>query len=181
MTIQYITNIHDTGKAETVLLLIDSSIQAYNAFDDSKPTKCQKQNITPPTGYEFVDYWTGIDAIFNHNKTVECYGVVFRTEVEPYTYIFAFRGTSSFWDMIDDLGVKSKSFTPDVSSSVTVPSEVTVESGFYDIYSESDKGICICEKLEVPANHDAVTSKKPDQTFRNQIKHFMDKCELLKN
>ena len=137
MEIQYITSINDTDKTK-ILLLIEASLQAYSAFNDNEPKKCQEENISAPAGFECVECWTGIDAIFSHDKTVECYGVVFRSQEAPYTYIFAFRGTSSILDILDDLGAESTSFTP-YEKSVAVPSGVTVESGFYDIYSESRK------------------------------------------
>ncbi|MCF6338681.1 MAG: lipase family protein [Gammaproteobacteria bacterium] len=139
MEIQYTTSINGTDK-EKVLLLIEASLQAYNAFNDDDPEKCQKKEIVAPAGFDCVECWTGIDAIFNHDKTVECYGVVFRSHLAPYTYIFAFRGTSSILDMLDDLGAESTSFTP-YEKSVEIPSGVTVESGFYDVYSSARKNI----------------------------------------
>jgi hypothetical protein len=69
---------------------------------------------------------------------VECYGVVFRSQTAPYTYIFAFRGTSSTLDILDDLGVESKFFTPHDTPVMPVPGDVEVESGFFDVYCESD-------------------------------------------
>lgn len=137
MAIQYITNINDTEKKETLLLLIDCSIQAYNAFSDKHPATCQVKNITLPSGYDFVECWTGIDAFYGHDKSVEIYGVVFRTKVAPYTYIFAFRGTTSIYDVIDDLGVDSKSFIP-YKQGISVSPEIKVESGFFDVYSTCD-------------------------------------------
>ena len=135
MTIHYITSIDDTDKAKT-LLLIEASLQAYNAFNKDTPKICQEEKIAPPTGFEFVECWTGIDAIFSYDKTEECFGVVFRSQVAPYTYIFAFRGTASNLDILDDLGVESTSFTP-FKAGVAVPSNVAVESSFYGIYNSS--------------------------------------------
>ncbi len=137
MTIQYFTNIHDIN-TDKALLLIESSLQAYNGFNEKTPAICQTQNITPPAGYDLVDSWTGVDAIFSKDKIVECYGLVFRSQTAPYTYIFAFRGTSSTLDILDDLGVESEPFTPHDQSGMPVPGDVEVESGFFDVYSESD-------------------------------------------
>ncbi|MCI5125497.1 MAG: lipase family protein, partial [Candidatus Electrothrix sp. AR5] len=136
---RYLTNINDINKEKT-LLLIDASVQAYAAFSTENPAECQTAKITPPTGYDFIDYWTGVDSIFSRDKTVECYGVVFRSQAMPHTYIFAFRGTSSWLDTLDDLGMKSKPFKPHaLLSSVKIPAAVAVESGFYDVYSESEE------------------------------------------
>lgn len=120
-----------------ILLLIEASLQAYSAFNKAEPAKCQEKNIVPPEGFDFVEYWTGIDSIFSRDKAVECYGVVFRSKIEPYIYIFSFRGTASILDVLDDLGDEKKPFTP-YDIKVPVPSAVAVESGFYDIYSSSD-------------------------------------------
>ena len=92
-------------------------LQAYNAFDSNEPLKCQVDKIVAPKGFDFIEHWTGVDSVFNRDKTVECYGVVFRSQVAPYTYIFAFRGTSSLLDVLDDLGAEKKKFTanePDI-------------------------------------------------------------------
>lgn len=94
-------------------------------------------NVTPPKGYDVVDCWTGVDAILGEDKTLECYGVVFRSQQSPYTYIFAFRGTDSFKDLLDDFAFDFTAFKPYTKDSL-VPSGVEVESGFYRIYSDSD-------------------------------------------
>jgi len=154
MAIQYISSINDTDKAKT-LLLIEASLQAYNAFNDDTPGKCQQEKIIAPVGFDFVECWTGIDAIFSHDKTVECYGVVFRSQVAPYIYIFAFRGTSSALDILDDLGVESRSFTP-YETSIEIPSGIAVESGFYDVYSSCNKNT---------------------PSMQNQLFHLIDKYE----
>ena len=114
---------------DKVLLLIDASIQAYRAFDhDPKPAEA-------PPGYEIVDTWGGVDSVFGDDRTVEIYGIVFRSLAAPYRYVFAFRGTDSVLDLIDDLGAEKKSFTP-FDRSGAVPAGVQVESGFADVYTE---------------------------------------------
>ena len=125
---------------EKMLLLIDASIQAYRAFNRGDRTKCNENNVIPPAGYELVDSWTGVDAIFNQFKRVECYGIVMRSQVKPYTYIFAFRGTEGIEDLCDDFGFDYTSFQAYEKESV-VPSSVKVESGFYRIYTDSHHNI----------------------------------------
>ena len=77
-------------------LLIDASIQSYYAFDQHDPAHCNPDLVTPPPGYDLVDCWTGIDTVFGTYNQVECFGVVFRSQSAPYTYIFSFRTTYSF-------------------------------------------------------------------------------------
>jgi triacylglycerol lipase len=131
----YFTSINeiDAGRA---LLLIDASIQAYNAFNSKQPAVCQTAKVTPPDGYELVDSWTGVDAIFGEDRTIECCGVVFRSLSAPFTYIFAFRGTASILDLLDDLGAEKRPFVPYKSTAPVGGAEV--EAGFYDIYSETN-------------------------------------------
>ncbi|WP_287313168.1 lipase family protein [Moorena sp. SIO1G6] len=132
-TITYLTTADlDSTRA---MVLVQASILTYDAFDKQNPAECLE--VSPPDGYDFVDYWTGVDAIFNKYKTVECYGVVFRSQQSPYTYIFAFRGTYSTEDLIDTFGVNHTTFVP-YQEDVVVPSKLRVESGFYHIYSNSD-------------------------------------------
>ncbi len=136
---QYIASINDIDK-EKALLLIDASIQAYESFSKEEPTGCQTEKITAPAGYDFIDYWTGVDSIFSKDIKTECYGLVFRSQMMPHVYVFAFRGTASFLDALDDLGVRKQKFVPyDNLSGVTVPDSVQVESGFYHVYSENDE------------------------------------------
>lgn len=137
METNFITNINEADKNK-IILLIDASIQAYNAFETKRPEQCLKENITPPEGFEFVECWSGIDSIFGHEKTIENYGVVFRSKKAPYTYVFAFRGTASAIDILDDLGVESKQFKP-FDTKIEIAPGVEVESGFYDIYTSSEK------------------------------------------
>jgi len=86
------------------LLTMSASLEAYNAYNPSDvPTCClDPKCVTAPPGYDVVDCWTGVDTFFTDNL-VECFGVVFRSRSEPYSYIFAFRGTYSIFDAIDDL------------------------------------------------------------------------------
>ena len=136
MTIQYLTNIKETNKTKT-LLLIEASLQAYHAFDEKHPTTCQNDKIISPIGYDFVECWSGVDSLFSRDKTVEIFGAVFRSTTAPYTYIFAFRGTTSILDILDDLGAEQTNFTT-YAPEVDIPSGVKVESGFFDVYSTSD-------------------------------------------
>lgn len=137
-TITYLNTSDLKHDKEKIILLAEASIQAYNAFNKKQPDQYSGK-VIPPDNYEFVECWTGVDAVFNKDKTVEIYGVVFRTKQSPYTYIFAFRGTDSTKDLIDDFGFDKTNFSPYKKSAASkVSSDVKVESGFYRIYSDSD-------------------------------------------
>jgi triacylglycerol lipase len=131
----YVTDIHQVN-SKKLNVLMEASLQAYNAFSDKQPAVCQSAAIQPPAGYDCLTCWSGIDSLFTHDKTEEIFGVVFRSQQAPYTYIFAFRGTASILDALDDLGAEHRSFKP-YDSRVPVTSEVKAEAGFYDIYTES--------------------------------------------
>lgn len=119
-------------------LLIDASIESYYALDPHAPAKCNPRNVTPPTGYDLVDCWTGIDTVFSVLNQVECFGVVFRSQSAPYTYIFSFRGTYSMLDVFEDAEFwEQEYFIPFQTS----PSpEAKVARGFWSIYSTSVSG-----------------------------------------
>ncbi|MEW8028179.1 MAG: lipase family protein [Candidatus Thiodiazotropha sp.] len=118
-------------------LLIDCCIQAYNAFSGSNGSQCKPARVTAPEGFDLLDCWSGLDAVFGRDKTVETYGLVFRSTNAPWRYVFAFRGTDSALDMLDDCGVEPQPFVP-FESNVGVPADVRVESGFNDIYTSGD-------------------------------------------
>lgn len=124
-----ITTIH----WEKTLLLIDASILAYQAFD--KPASLPARL----DGYEIVDTWTGVDAFFGKVRKTETYGVVLRSSTAPYRYVFAFRGTDSFFDVLDDLGSAKGSFRP-TRTGIAIPDAVEVEDGFNDIYKDGIDG-----------------------------------------
>jgi len=134
--LDYYTSVHQVDAARARLLL-EASIQAYSAFDESKPEMCRRDKVTPPTGYTLVDSWTGVDAIFSEDRSTECYGLVFRSDATPSTYIFAFRGTDSPKELLEDLGLERKAFVP-FESDVPV-GDAEVESGFFDIYTETNR------------------------------------------
>lgn len=136
---KYITDIHETDAAG-IKLLAQASIQAYNAFDSDHPTRCRRGRVSAPDGFELIDCWSGVDAIFGHDRTVEIYGLVFRSTAPPWRYVFAFRGTDSVLDVLDDLGVETTAFVP-CDPSASVPHHVHVEAGFSGIYRTSDGSV----------------------------------------
>jgi len=123
---------------DRVCLLIDAIIRAYRAFGATP-------DPVAPAGYEVVDTWRGVDALFGKDRHVETYGVVFRSVEKPNRYVFAFRGTASPEDFGMDLGCRGHVFVP-FGPSVPgpggavpdVPAEVRVEAGFWDAYTTGD-------------------------------------------
>ncbi|MEW8627970.1 MAG: hypothetical protein AB2551_19640, partial [Candidatus Thiodiazotropha sp.] len=126
--------------AERIELLIECSIQAYNALSESQASQCAVDKVTAPSGFELIDSWSGVDLLFGRDKTVESYGVVFRSISAPWQYVFAFRGTDSPLDILDDCGVEPQPFIP-FESHVKVPDRVRVESGFNDIYRSGNGAV----------------------------------------
>lgn len=86
--------------------------------------------ITPPQGYTQVDAWTGWDA-FLFTGSEEKYGLVFQSQADPGTFIFAFRGTDSDLDGWEDVHFLTTGFAPTRGSIDPTPE---VASGFYGIY-----------------------------------------------
>ncbi|MEW8525655.1 MAG: lipase family protein [Candidatus Thiodiazotropha endolucinida] len=143
-TMVHVTDIHEVN-AERIRLLIECCIQAYNAFSDKDLSHCERAGVTVPDGFELLDCWSGVDSLFGRDKTVETYGLVFRSSTAPWRYVFAFRGTDSALDMLDDCGVESQKFIP-FESNVKVPADVSVESGFNDIYMSGDGAVVPMQK-----------------------------------
>lgn len=121
------------------LLMVDASIESYYALDAHDPARCNPQGVTPPPGYDLVDCWTGIDTVFGTYNQVECFGVVFRSQGAPYTYIFSFRGTYSMLDALDD----AEFWTQEVFVPFRAPApspDAGVARGFWSIYTTSLTG-----------------------------------------
>ncbi|MGH3785080.1 MAG: lipase family protein [Pseudonocardiaceae bacterium] len=120
-------------------VLIEASIESYYAFDSHNPGRCNRTKVTPPTGYDLVDCWTGIDTVFASFNQVECFGVVFRSQSAPYSYIFAFRGTYSILDALEDAEFWChETFVPFRASAPSQDAKVAM--GFWSIYTTSVAG-----------------------------------------
>jgi hypothetical protein len=117
-------------------LLVEASILAYAAYDDKQPTICTP--VTLPE-YDFVECFTGVDTVLDVNQA-EVFGVVFRSPPPgPYTYIFSFRGTASFFDAIEDISFYQTK-CPFVPFGADSAPEATagVASGFWSVYTAGD-------------------------------------------
>lgn len=121
------------------LLLMEASLQAYNAYDGDHPARCVSNAVTAPAGWDFVECFTGVDSVFfKEEQRVESFGVVFRSKTAPYTYIFAFRGTVALLDAIEDAAFfeGKDTFLPFGATRPPDPG-AAVASGFWSIYTES--------------------------------------------
>jgi hypothetical protein len=120
-------------------LLVDASIESYYAYDPHLPARCKLTLVSPPAGYDIIDCWTGLDAVFSNFGVYECFGVVFRSQAAPHSYVFSFRGTYSMLDVLEDADFWEKySFVP-----LRGPRRATdakVAGGFWSIYSGSRAG-----------------------------------------
>lgn len=121
------------------LLLVDASIESYFAFNAHDPARCNPPGVTPPPGYDLVDCWTGVDTVFGTYNQVECFGVVFRSQAAPYSYIFSFRGTYSLLDVLDDAEFWAQELFVPFRAPVPSP-DAEVASGFWNIYRTSVPG-----------------------------------------
>lgn len=147
------------------LLLLEASLQAYNIFDSAIPAVANFSKVVVPEGYEIVDSWTGVDAIFGCCRQEEAYGLVLRSQKEPYTYIFAFRGTDTWRDLCDDCGFKLVEFSP-YAYDVAIPHGVRVEYGFSHIYTDAFGEIPTMQDQLFALVHKYLASSKPiDQLY----------------
>lgn len=115
--------------ADIALALAIASRAAYDYY--------QNLPVTPPSGYTLVDHWTGWDAILL-TGSVESFGVVFQSQAEPGTCIFAFRGTDSDLDAWEDVHFIPTDFVPTKNGISPTP---RVSSGFYGIYDGKGGGM----------------------------------------
>lgn len=116
---------------DLTLALAIASRAAYDYYQDPN------QPVTAPDGYAMVDSWTGWDAVL-FSGAVENFGVVFRSQSDPGTCIFAFRGTDSDLDAWEDVHFIVTDFVPSANS---LPAPVRVSSGFYGIYDSVGGGM----------------------------------------
>lgn len=111
------------------LALAEAADMAYRDF--------AKQPLSPPPGWELAGRWTGWDPT-PFGGSEEKYGVVLRRTGAPGELIFAFRGTASLDDALDDADFPLVEFVP---SQGGAPTGARVASGFYGIYDDLGHGM----------------------------------------
>lgn len=114
------------------LALAQASLAAYADFE--------RKPVIPPLNYKLVGRWTGWDgSIFGGVE--ERFGLVFQSTLPGQwkTFIFAFRGTDSDMDALEDAFFETLTFVPENGESLA-PSPY-VSAGFYDIYDTQGSGM----------------------------------------
>jgi len=109
------------------LTLAAMSLSAYDDYD--------REIIVPPPGYRMAARWTGWDEVIFGLGSEERFGVLFQATApaELGTYIFAFRGTYTYLDLLEGPWVNTVPFVRYQGQVSPVPS---VASGFYSIYND---------------------------------------------
>jgi hypothetical protein len=118
---------------DLTLALAQASRAAYSDFE--------RKPYAWPNNYSLVARWTGWDGFFGVGE-VERFGLVFQSQLDPTTFIFAFRGTDSDWDVLEDLFIETTAFSPYQGTVTPTPS---VASGFYSIYN--DRGDSMAQSM----------------------------------
>ena len=119
-------------------LMIEASIQAYNAYDAANPARCNLSNVKAPDGYDAIDSWTGLNTAAGTPGVVECFGVLFRSRAAPYSYLFAFRGPYALVDLLADVDFWTlQTFRTNSGQS---PAGAKVAAGTWSLYSEQPPG-----------------------------------------
>lgn len=148
-------------------LLGNASAEAYTDYANSNAP-----NLTPPplqygkTSFNFIQRFTGFDDVAWGDGDEERYGLIYQSAAQNSTYLIAFRGTSSEYDMILDLesGIKTN-FRP-YNTPDNFPSNIEVGDGFDKIYSTKNQTMpatmqqqifTALKNLPTPATHIFIT------------------------
>jgi hypothetical protein len=133
---------------DLTLALVQASVAAYYDFE--------RKPYVSPRDYRPVARWTGWDGFFGFGA-VERYGLVFQSRLDPTTFIFAFRGTDSDWDVLEDLFINTTSFSPYQGTVTPTPS---VASGFYSIYNDRGASMLLSMRQQLFAFLDQFQPQK---------------------
>ena len=90
------------------------------------------QTLALPAGWSLIDHWTGWDPDPFGGRE-ERYGLLLGRNDAPGEVIFAFRGTASLDDALDDADFPTREF---VATQGAVPTGALVASGFYGVYND---------------------------------------------
>jgi triacylglycerol lipase len=152
---------------DVATLLGDASLAAYTDYANS-----HNPNYTPPplqyggTSFNFLQRFTGFDDVVWGDGEEERYGLIYQWSARSDIYLFAFRGTSSVYDMVLDLeSGETTTFRP-YSNANNFPSNISVGDGFYKIYATKSHTMpasmqtqlfAAIKNLPTPANEIVVT------------------------
>lgn len=156
----------DDSAVYPVLLNADITIilgQASNAaYDDFANKPIAKTLSSGQYSFNLVDRFTGFDDAVWGSGSVEKFGLVYQSQTDAGTYLFAFRGTASFLDALLDVesGFPAEFKAFDFPSGF--PYRVHVGDGFYSIYSSKTTGMPGSMQAQLFAMLDKF---KPNHTF----------------
>lgn len=129
---QRVNNVNDTS----ALLLAECAFKAYKT--DAPPIA--------PDGYRFIQYWWGRNPFYFRIGDDEKFGVIFQNTLRESEYIFAFKGTVTDYDWLEDARFLFKSDfnyyngnSLDPEGSVNYSGDVKVAYGFNAIYTTQTK------------------------------------------
>ena len=110
--------------AVMTLALAQAADAAYMDFAGQTPTL--------PSAWSLIDHWTGWDPDPFGGRE-ERYGLLLGRNDAPGEVIFAFRGTASLDDALDDADFPTREF---VATQGAAPTGALVASGFYGVYND---------------------------------------------
>jgi len=119
-----------------ITLLANASAEAYTDYANSN-----NPAYTPPafqegnTSFNFIQRFTGFDDVIWGDGDEERYGLIYQSAAHTSTYLIAFRGTSSEYDMILDLESGRKTSFKPYNIPDNFPSDIEIGDGFDKIYS----------------------------------------------
>lgn len=117
-------------------LLANAAAAAYTDYaNSSNPDYIPPALQDGKTTFNFIQRFTGFDDVIWGDGDEERYGLIYQSAAQNGTYLIAFRGTSSEYDMLLDLesGVKAN-FHP-YTDPGNFPSNIEIGDGFDKIYS----------------------------------------------
>lgn len=141
-------------------LLGAASLAAYTDFEKEKDATYTPSNLSFNT-HEFVfqKRFHGYDNTPWGNGARERFGLIYQYSGAPDVYLFAFRGTSSPLDMLEDLeSGLTADFAP-YRRPANFPEKVEVGRGFYHIYTNTDVSMPTSMQQQVFEYIDALAVK----------------------
>jgi triacylglycerol lipase len=125
-----------------IALLGNASEAAYTDYmHSSDPTYTPPSLQDGETSYDYLQRFTGFDDVIWGDGDEERYGLIYQSSTESSTYLIAFRGTSSVYDMVLDLESGRKTSFQPYTAPANFPSDIEIGDGFYKIYSTKNNSM----------------------------------------
>ncbi|ACE85646.1 lipase family protein [Cellvibrio japonicus] len=121
---------------DIAVLLGAASRAAYDDYANRNNPAYTPAAIPFPIGtFNFVQRFTGFDDVAWGLGDEERYGVIFQWSEQADVYVFAFRGTSSVYDMLLDLESAAPAVFVPYKNPGNFPDDVHVADGFNKVYA----------------------------------------------